>query len=375
MTIAEWYDHTTYPSPGAQGSSSAARSEFEAIQNGLSAKLPDFAGNGSKIIAVNSGATKLEAITTTGTGSGVRATSPALETPTIGVATATSINKNIFTTPATSCTWTLTNGKTFTVSNTLTLAGTDGSTLNVGTGGTLGTAAYTASSAYLSSSVTVTVAQGGTGATTFTDGGVIIGNSTGALQVTTAGTSGQVLTSNGAGVDPTFQTSVASAMVLLATLTPTAAANVDALTTFTSSYDSYLIIGTGLSVAADDFIRFRFAVAGTADAGSNYYTVDSYNAGTNTVSVTSGIVNATTTSAGIGANFKIEIFNANDATRLKTCFSTHASQLNATPGYTNRIAATTYSAANAISGIRFLLNGGNNFGATGKIRIYGIANS
>lgn len=35
-------------------------------------------------------------------------------------------------------------GKTFTSSNTLTLAGTDGSTLNVGTGGTLGTAAYTA---------------------------------------------------------------------------------------------------------------------------------------------------------------------------------------------------------------------------------------
>ena len=33
-------------------------------------------------------------------------------------------------------------GKTFTVSNTLTIAGTDGSTLNVGTGGTLGTAAY-----------------------------------------------------------------------------------------------------------------------------------------------------------------------------------------------------------------------------------------
>jgi hypothetical protein len=40
------------------------------------------------------------------------------------------------------------SGKTFTASNTLTLAGTDGSTLNVGTGGTLGTAAYTAASAY-----------------------------------------------------------------------------------------------------------------------------------------------------------------------------------------------------------------------------------
>lgn len=52
---------------------------------------------------------------------------------------------------------------------------------------------------------TLPVANGGTGATTFTDAGVLIGNTTGAVQVTTAGSSGQVLTSNGAGVDPTFQ--------------------------------------------------------------------------------------------------------------------------------------------------------------------------
>lgn len=40
------------------------------------------------------------------------------------------------------------SGKTGTFSNSITIAGTDGSTLNVGTGGTLGTAAYTASTAY-----------------------------------------------------------------------------------------------------------------------------------------------------------------------------------------------------------------------------------
>jgi len=49
------------------------------------------------------------------------------------------------------------------------------------------------------------VANGGTGAGTFTDGGVLIGNGTNPVQVTTAGTSGHVLTSNGAGNDPTFQ--------------------------------------------------------------------------------------------------------------------------------------------------------------------------
>jgi hypothetical protein len=60
--------------------------------------------------------------------------------PVLGVATATSINGLTIT--STTGTLTLTNGKTFSVSNTLTLAGTDGSTLNIGTGGTLGTAAF-----------------------------------------------------------------------------------------------------------------------------------------------------------------------------------------------------------------------------------------
>lgn len=59
----------------------------------------------------------------------------------------------------------------------------------------------------------LTVPNGGTGAGTFTDGGVLIGNGTGAIQVTSAGTSGQVLTSNGAGVDPTFQTPTSGAPV------------------------------------------------------------------------------------------------------------------------------------------------------------------
>lgn len=53
---------------------------------------------------------------TTGTGSYVRATSPTLTTPTIGVATATSVNKVTITAPATSATITATDGTTTTLS-------------------------------------------------------------------------------------------------------------------------------------------------------------------------------------------------------------------------------------------------------------------
>jgi hypothetical protein len=52
------------------------------------------------------------------------------------------------TNPLSAATFTLAGGKTFTVNNTLTLAGTDASTLNIGGGGTLGSNAYT-STAYL----------------------------------------------------------------------------------------------------------------------------------------------------------------------------------------------------------------------------------
>ena len=48
----------------------------------------------------------------------------------------------------------------------------------------------------------VTVAQGGTGVSTLTDHGVVLGSGTAAVSVTSAGTSGQVLTSGGSGADP-----------------------------------------------------------------------------------------------------------------------------------------------------------------------------
>lgn len=56
-------------------------------------------------------------------------TSPTLTTPSLGVATATTINKITITTPASGATLTLIDGKVFTVNNTLTLAGTDSTTM------------------------------------------------------------------------------------------------------------------------------------------------------------------------------------------------------------------------------------------------------
>ncbi len=60
-----------------------------------------------------------------------------LTTPVLGVASATSINKVAITAPATGSTLTIADGKTATINNTLTLSGTDASSVAFGTGGSV----------------------------------------------------------------------------------------------------------------------------------------------------------------------------------------------------------------------------------------------
>lgn len=75
---------------------------------------------------------------------------------------------NGLTITTTTGTLTIANGKNLTANNSLTFSGTDGSTLNIGTGGTLGTAAYTASSSYVVPNGTVGITVTETGVAGYT---------------------------------------------------------------------------------------------------------------------------------------------------------------------------------------------------------------
>jgi hypothetical protein len=81
----------------------------------------------SGVLPVANGGTGVTS--STGTTAVVLSTSPTLVTPVLGVASATSINKVTLTAPATGSTLTIAEGKTLTASNTLTLAGTDATTM------------------------------------------------------------------------------------------------------------------------------------------------------------------------------------------------------------------------------------------------------
>lgn len=90
----------------------------------LGSALP-VASGGTGITSFGTGVATALGQNVTGSGGIVLATSPTLVTPTLGVATATSVNKLTFTAPATNATLTLTDGKTLAVTNTLTFSGTD----------------------------------------------------------------------------------------------------------------------------------------------------------------------------------------------------------------------------------------------------------
>lgn len=112
-----YYDHTTFPTPNAPGSSAQLRAELDLIEAGFD-KLPTLTGNANKVVVVNSGETALIA---TSTVTGLTLSSPALTgTPTAPTSAAgtntTQVATTAFVNAERSNTATLTN-KTFNLNN------------------------------------------------------------------------------------------------------------------------------------------------------------------------------------------------------------------------------------------------------------------
>lgn len=109
------------------------------------------------------------------------------------------------------------------------LPGSNGGTNNAFfqiTGPTTSTKTFTlpdASSTILTSNAAVTVPQGGTGVATLTAHGVVLGEGTSNVAVSTAGTATQCFISNGPSSDPTFQSCPGTALNFAFDETPTGA--------------------------------------------------------------------------------------------------------------------------------------------------------
>jgi len=213
---------------------------------------------------------------------------------------------NGLTVTTTTGTFTLANGKTATVSNTLTFAGTDGSTLNIGAGGTLGTAAFTAATAYVQTSslgsgvatwlATPSSANLAAAVTDETGSGALVFANSPSLTTPNLGTPSAVTLTNGTGLPistgvsglgagvATFLATPSSANLLAAATDETGSgalvfANSPVLTTPNLGTPSAVtltngtglpaagVVGTAAVLGANTFTRLQTITQSTANEG------------------------------------------------------------------------------------------------------------
>jgi hypothetical protein len=229
---------------------------------------------------------------------------------------------------------------------------------------------------------TLGIAGGGTNSTaTATAGGIGYGTGT-AHAYTAVGTAGQVLQSNGASA-PTWVAAGGGSWVFLQTVTAAAAATADVETTFSSTYDVYVIVGAGVKVSANqDNLLARFKTDGS-------YLVGSYQtAGINAIADGSAIATFTNSSNTFvqnvlstvysqnTVNFLMYIYNASSTSTYKSMYvDGFVTGTQGGGGQTSKLISTggtNVSSTAALTGVRFLASTGT---ITGTFRLYGIKTS
>lgn len=235
---------------------------------------------------------------------------------------------NGLTLTSTTGTFTLTNAKTFAVQNTMTLSSSaDGNNLNIGTGGTLGSAAFTASTAYISSTLMTTLGDmiygGASGAATRlpnagTTNGIYI-----LQQTVAAGTAGAPswLVSTGTGnnvlaTSPTITTPVIDSITTSLTTTGTASLWNTGITSGTISIGGAISGGT-ISIGTGSVSGNKTIGIGTsATAGTTAITIGSNSGATSTIALngTTTISSDLTVGGNLTVNGTLTTVNSNVVT-------------------------------------------------------------
>ena len=233
----------------------------------------------------------------------------------------------------------------------------------------------------------VGVAYGGTGNTSTTAYAVLCGGttSTGALQpIASVGTSGQVLTSNGAGALPTFQAASGGGgnLVYIATATASNSASLAFTNVFSSTYSQYLFVFNQVLAATNGVIFYAQLGTGstptyvttnyvwnnlTCILGSLY---DTYGTSDSQIAFTrngGGAYNVGNTGVGVNGSLWINGTNGSSNAAAGSGFLSYTSQEPAIA-----ISYFGWSQPAAIfTAIKFYMSSGNI--TSGSISVYGIS--
>lgn len=217
-----------------------------------------------------------------------------------------------------------------------------------------------------------------------TDGELITWGTSGAPTTVSVGTSGQILTSNGAGAAPTFQDAATAGVWNF--LTSDTASDSSALT-FTSNidstYDNYVIVLENLVMASDSVLYLRVST----DGGMSYISTgnvyeyaairtrggstqtDDTSAGAQQVNLTAALT--AESDAGNAINGTIHMFSPSN-TSLHTYFMFNTVFTSSVGGVAFVSGSGRYEATTAVNAIQ--ISGAANI-SSGTIRLYGVSKS
>jgi hypothetical protein len=259
-----------------------------------------------------------------------------------------------------------------------------------------GTSAFSAASAgtdyYAPGSTDVAVADGGTGLSSATAYAVLCGGttSTGAFQsIASVGSSGYVLTSNGAGALPTMQSpgAVTNKYVFISTQSASTSAQID-FTGLDNSYQVYFVQLDNIVPSTDNVtLNMRVGTGGTPtyDTGSNYawsgaavHTAGTEVNGGSSSATEMQIVptgsNTTNLGSSTGENLSGIVYFSNPSnSSLYKVASWKVGGFSAGALPMSCEGSGTYKSTTAVTAIRFLMSSGNI--ASGTFTLYGVKNS
>lgn len=239
----------------------------------------------------------------------------------------------------------------------------------------------------------VVVADGGSGRSSATAYAVICGGTTSTAahqSIASVGTSGQILTSNGAGALPTFQDAASGSLdwEYITEVTASASATVDFDNVFDGTYVVYRIFGYAVAPATDaqDFwVRIGTGAGPTYQSGaSDYGWVSRFVGGSasateqNDVDAAAAQIetagNGTGAAWGNDANYRgtvdLIIYNPSDSTYYTTIEANTTYFGSQFSSQSLASCSAFYLATTAVTSIRFLYASGNV--ATGTFKLYGI---
>jgi len=213
------------------------------------------------------------------------------------------------------------------------------------------------------------------------------GDDDGYTLLTSQGSSGQVLKSNGADADPSFAAQTSATWLILQTQTSTGVAELDFTSSIDSTFDTYAFVIAGIVPAVDNKSLQAFA---STDAGTSFMsTSGSYkyhntintsdtgtqsaefsdNDGTSNIPIGSGVGSSTGESMS-----GILYLNTPSNTSIFKGIHGQMNGMNASGNLLGKSIFATVTNKNAINGIRFKFSGAN-IASGGRITMFGIAHS